>query len=458
MKSAPLIVLAVVAAACLARAAWAQTWTLETVAGPTDYQDFAIDEFGTLHVVHANPYSSPNPELAYMFDSGDGWQAEVVPAVPRASLISLVTDDAGVPHIAFVDPSNTVRYAHRTGGAWTIESLQPSELPYNPTIALDESGGPHIAFITYGDRIRHAFKSGGSWTDEEVDGSFLSASQSRAVIAVDPAGIPRIGSRDQFDGVTYFTRQASSWTHEHFGEWGYMTWMTLDESGNAHFVYTGDGVHYATNESGPWVTQDVDTSLMNDCDITLDANGRPYIAYSNTYAIRYQHPNLYYHTDVYFAYQAGGVWRSEVVDATHDYTGNYYWSARVAFDGSGTPHVVYRDASTGALKHATRNWPTAVGDDPRPASFGIVSIAPNPFNPSARITFRLSGRSHVEVAVYDVRGRRLRLLADRAYDRGLHSEVWDGFDDRGARVASGVYFVRVKTPTHSDVRRAVLSK
>jgi hypothetical protein len=93
----------------------------------------------------------------------------------------------------------------------------------------------------------------------------------------------------------------------------------------AHFVYYGGGTYYGTNESGTWVTEAVDTNAaLNDNDIALDSSGKPYIAYSNTYAIRYQAPDLYYHTDMYFAYKTGGVWRREVVDSIHDYTGNPY--------------------------------------------------------------------------------------------------------------------------------------
>jgi len=154
----------------------------------------------------------------------------------------------------------------------------------------------------------------------------------------------------------------------------------------------------------------------------------------------------------------GGAWQREVVDFADDYTGDYAWRSRVAIDGSGTPHVVYRDASTSEVKHATRNWPTTVSDEPRPATFGIVSVAPNPFNPSTRIAFQIPDRATVEVAAYDVLGRRVRLLAERTFGPGLHSEVWDGLDDGGDSVASGVYFIRVTTPTRSDVRRVVLLK
>ena len=105
----------------------AQTWTLETVAPDTDYFDFAIDAAGTLHVLYTSVTTPPDAELVYAFDSGAGWQFDVVPGVPGESLISLVVDDSGVPHIAFLDTTKTIHYGYRDGGTWVVEPLQPAE-------------------------------------------------------------------------------------------------------------------------------------------------------------------------------------------------------------------------------------------------------------------------------------------------------------------------------------------
>jgi len=267
-------------AASLASDLSAQTWTLETVAPDSDRFDIAIDAAGTLHVLYTSVATPPDVELVYAFDSGTGWQFDVVPRVPGESLITLVVDQFGVPHIAFLDTTNTIQYAYRSSGTWVVEALLPADGPFNPSIALDGSGEPHIAFVTYGERIRYAFKIGNAWTDEEVNGSFLDTSWSRAPIAIDPLGDVRIGAWEYFAGVSFFTRGDSSWTHENFGEWGYMPWMVLDDDGYAHFVYSGAGIHYGTNESGAWVTEAVDTAVVNDSDIVLDSNDAPNIGYS----------------------------------------------------------------------------------------------------------------------------------------------------------------------------------
>lgn len=67
---------------------------------------------------------------------------------------------------------------------------------------------------------------------------------------------------------------------------------------------------------------------------------------------------------------------------------------------------------------------------------------PNPFNPSTRLLFTLPERGHVSLEVYDIAGRRVRSLADRAYPAGNHAIDWDGTDQSGRPVASGIYFAR----------------
>ena len=87
---------------------------------------------------------------------------------------------------------------------------------------------------------------------------------------------------------------------------------------------------------------------------------------------------------------------------------------------------------------------------------------PNPFNPLTTIEYSLSSPGRVSVRVYDLAGRIVRTLADRGGEAGEHKIVWDGTTDSGARVASGVYFVRMEAADHMDAfhatRKLVLLK
>jgi len=87
-----------------------------------------------------------------------------------------------------------------------------------------------------------------------------------------------------------------------------------------------------------------------------------------------------------------------------------------------------------------------------------TSIYPNPFNPATTVAFELAARERVAVHVYDVAGRLVKTLADEAFSSGPHELHWDGSDNRGARVASGIYFIRIAAESYTATRRAVMLK
>jgi hypothetical protein len=68
---------------------------------------------------------------------------------------------------------------------------------------------------------------------------------------------------------------------------------------------------------------------------------------------------------------------------------------------------------------------------------------PNPFNPATKVQFDLPHASRAEVRVYDEMGRLVTRLGGDLMPAGSHSIVWRGTDHRGARVVSGVYFLRL---------------
>jgi hypothetical protein len=89
---------------------------------------------------------------------------------------------------------------------------------------------------------------------------------------------------------------------------------------------------------------------------------------------------------------------------------------------------------------------------------GIVSTAPNPFNPKTTISYYVHQAGHVELAVFDISGRVINRLVNESLGAGEHSVVWMGTDTRGGRVASGVYFFRMRTGDVVDTRRVMMVK
>jgi flagellar hook assembly protein FlgD len=83
---------------------------------------------------------------------------------------------------------------------------------------------------------------------------------------------------------------------------------------------------------------------------------------------------------------------------------------------------------------------------------------PNPFNPATTISFSVAGKDHVKFNVYESLGRLVTTLIDREMSPGNYSTAWAGVSARGAKVASGVYFLRLQTGTFDAVREILILK
>jgi hypothetical protein len=85
-----------------------------------------------------------------------------------------------------------------------------------------------------------------------------------------------------------------------------------------------------------------------------------------------------------------------------------------------------------------------------------VTIDPNPFNPSTSVCMDLEASCWLDVTIFDARGRRVRGVHAGVHPAGPVRLVWDGRDDQGRTVGSGVYFVRTAAAGDTRVTRAVL--
>jgi hypothetical protein len=89
----------------------------------------------------------------------------------------------------------------------------------------------------------------------------------------------------------------------------------------------------------------------------------------------------------------------------------------------------------------------------------LLPAHPNPFNPATTLTFDLARAGRVDLSVHDVAGRRVRTLVDgEAFAPGRHERAWEGRDDAGRPLPSGVYLARLSGATGASSRRLVLAK
>jgi hypothetical protein len=93
-----------------------------------------------------------------------------------------------------------------------------------------------------------------------------------------------------------------------------------------------------------------------------------------------------------------------------------------------------------------------------PTEFRFVQNVPNPFNPVTQITYHVPHESKVSIRIHDVSGRLVRTLVDRVVEPGRRVAVWDGCNDSGGLVGSGVYFCSMEAPGFRQSRKMMLLK
>ncbi|NIT55736.1 MAG: T9SS type A sorting domain-containing protein [Aliifodinibius sp.] len=101
--------------------------------------------------------------------------------------------------------------------------------------------------------------------------------------------------------------------------------------------------------------------------------------------------------------------------------------------------------------------------EPRPEeqtlnTFRLFQNYPNPFNPTTVISYRLPTGGEVKLIVYDQLGKQVRNLVNKTQPAGLHKVEWNGMDDMGNEVASGVYIYQLRIGEHSQSQKMVLTR
>lgn len=87
-----------------------------------------------------------------------------------------------------------------------------------------------------------------------------------------------------------------------------------------------------------------------------------------------------------------------------------------------------------------------------------LSNYPNPFNPTTTIQFYLPVEMPVEIKIYNMMGKLVKQIVDDKKDAGYHSIVWDGKDETGVSIGSGMYFYTVEIEGYREVNRMILLK
>lgn len=106
-------------------------------------------------------------------------------------------------------------------------------------------------------------------------------------------------------------------------------------------------------------------------------------------------------------------------------------------------------AAAATLADVAGLWPDLTGVTPPPSSPPLLAAWPNPFNPQVAVVFHLAAPARGEVAIHDLAGRRVRVLATGDLPAGETRAAWDGRDAQGRQMPSGVYACRLRAGDRS---------
>jgi hypothetical protein len=233
--------------------------------------------------------------------------------------------------------------------------------------------------------------------------------------------------------------------------------LTSSRNGHLHLVWRDgrDGnaeIYYKEYVPGVgWDAVDtrltVNSFLQNDPQADADPLGNVYVVWTDQ-----RNGNL--NPDIFYKERKGGAWGAEtsLVGAGSDTTNSRQRFPAITHDGIGQSYVMWTDerlpASLGknleAFYKIGFGFVTAVEPTAAPAMARMLRNYPNPFNPRTTVEFTLSRDATASLRVYDARGRLVSTLLESYITAGKHSVTWNGRNDAGVSVGSGVYFIRLQ--------------
>jgi hypothetical protein len=99
-----------------------------------------------------------------------------------------------------------------------------------------------------------------------------------------------------------------------------------------------------------------------------------------------------------------------------------------------------------------------MAEAPLPKEFNLAQNFPNPFNPETSIRFDVPKLTYMTLEVYNILGQKVRTLLQQQIEPGYHVMLWDGNNDQGMKVSSGIYYYRISSAEFSSTKKMALLK
>jgi hypothetical protein len=142
---------------------------------------------------------------------------------------------------------------------------------------------------------------------------------------------------------------------------------------------------------------------------------------------------------------------------------NYYYYL-VTFDDGSTNNIQPGVPLVSSKFYTMTNLPSYLGanaigngeNTQHAGSYRLEQNYPNPFNPTTQISYTIPKTNRVDLSIYDLLGRRVRTLVHRVQNSGSYTVEWDGKNDFGTQVASGIYVYSLTAGKFKQSRRMIL--
>lgn len=166
------------------------------------------------------------------------------------------------------------------------------------------------------------------------------------------------------------------------------------------------------------------------------------------------------YAQIYYSSDGGDSWS---LAADHVAGTSYVWAAPTDPTSKALLRIVLMD-NAGVMGYDSSDEPftvrtstTGIGEG-IPTAHRLYQNSPNPFTNATQIWFDLPEASHVTLDVFDLTGRKLRVLTDSWFPIGSHEVNWDARDAAGHRVAGGIYFLHLRAGAFSETKRMYLQR
>lgn len=377
-------------------------------------------------------------------NGGVDWNLQLVKAPHRGSIAGISADECWL-----LGSKDTLFHTTDQGIQWTQVAIGQnydidSILTLLKVFFVDSSNGWAVVYGTknsqYASRLARTTDGGGSWHNS----SFRSSDMTPLLQFFNPE-LGWVGG----DG------SCPSRTSD-----GGTTWDSLPCVG----YLLNDDMQFVTEKQG-WISsagpvgsselyKTIDSGSSWSIVLSFQCAGIVYLRFSDTLNGWVIVPTCINgdHTDIWHTSDGGSNW-----DIQMSYYAAFYYHARRAFfidkfhGWIVGEHGIVFHTSNGGVTDAQEGITMSQNE------YALQQNAPNPFNPSTSITFVSQARSFVRIEIYDVLGRRVKLLVDGTFGAGPHQVLWDGQRDDGVNVDSGIYFYRM-TATRRDSKIYTESK